>query len=140
MLAAGDSIVNDTMRSGCVAKLQEAYPKAKFREAVCVRGGGGYQHYREDGRIARNVVPRQTLAGLHRPFQRLSGNGDWLRATNPRTRQKYALVRCLSPFLNHRSAQQACCVPAHGLRRSLQPLPVGGPPARKRVVPKRSPI
>ena len=59
LLAMGDSIVNDTMRSGWVARLQETYPKADIRATVYVRGGGGCQHYREDGRIERYVVPRQ---------------------------------------------------------------------------------
>lgn len=59
ILAVGDSIVNDTMRSGWIAKLGEAYPKARLRGTVYVRGGGGCQHYREDGRVARNIVPRK---------------------------------------------------------------------------------
>ncbi len=59
LLALGDSIVSDTMRSGWVAKLQEAYPKAKIQATVYVRGGGGCQHYREDDRIAKNVIPRK---------------------------------------------------------------------------------
>jgi lysophospholipase L1-like esterase len=58
LLAMGDSIVADTMRSGWVAKLAEAYPKAKIRGTVYVRGGGGCQHYRAEGRIAKNVVTR----------------------------------------------------------------------------------
>ncbi|MDD4871380.1 MAG: SGNH/GDSL hydrolase family protein [Kiritimatiellae bacterium] len=57
VLGLGDSIVNDTMRSAWLAKLQEAYPKAKIRGTVYVRGGGGCQHYREEGRIDKNVVP-----------------------------------------------------------------------------------
>jgi lysophospholipase L1-like esterase len=57
LLGLGDSIVADTMRSGWVAKLAEAYPKAKIRGTVYVRGGGGCQHYKEEGRIAKNVVP-----------------------------------------------------------------------------------
>ncbi|MFH1571200.1 MAG: SGNH/GDSL hydrolase family protein [Gemmatimonadota bacterium] len=57
LLALGDSIVNDTMRSGWVARLQEAFPKAVLRATVYVRGGGGCQFYREEGRIARTVVP-----------------------------------------------------------------------------------
>ena len=44
LLALGDSIVNDTMRSGWVALLQEAYPKAPIQATVYVRGGGGCQH------------------------------------------------------------------------------------------------
>ncbi len=59
LLALGDSIVNDTMRSGWVAKLQEAYPKASIKATVYVRGGGGCQHYKEEGRVAKNIIPRQ---------------------------------------------------------------------------------
>ncbi len=59
LLALGDSIVNDTMRSGWVALLQEAYPKANITATVYVRGGGGCQHYREEERIAKNVIPRK---------------------------------------------------------------------------------
>jgi len=59
VLAFGDSIVADTMRSGWLAKLGAAYPKAKIRGTVYVRGGGGCQHYKEEGRIAKNIVPRK---------------------------------------------------------------------------------
>jgi len=59
LMAVGDSIVADTMRSGWLAKLAEAYPKAKIRGTVYVRGGGGCQHYKEEGRIPKNVVPRR---------------------------------------------------------------------------------
>lgn len=59
IFALGDSIVNDTMRSGWVGKLQEAYPKARIQGTVLVRGGGGCQHYREDGRLSRYVIPRR---------------------------------------------------------------------------------
>jgi len=59
LLALGDSIVNDTMRSAWVAKLSEAYPKADINATVYVRGGGGCQHYRQENRIARYVVPRK---------------------------------------------------------------------------------
>jgi lysophospholipase L1-like esterase len=57
LLALGDSIVNDTMRSGWVAKLQEAYPKARIEARVFVRGGGGCQHYREEGRVENYILP-----------------------------------------------------------------------------------
>lgn len=57
LMAVGDSIVNDTMRSGWVAKLQEAYPKAKIMATVYVRGGGGCQHYKEEGRVQKVIVP-----------------------------------------------------------------------------------
>ena len=59
VLAMGDSIVADTMRSGWVAKLREAYPKAKVRATVYVRGGGGCQHYKAEGRVAKHVLPRK---------------------------------------------------------------------------------
>ena len=55
ILGLGDSIVNDTMRSAWLALLQEAYPKAKIRGTVYVRGGGGCQHYKEQNRIRRLV-------------------------------------------------------------------------------------
>ena len=59
LLAMGDSIVNDTMRSAWVAKLQEAWPKANIKATVYVRGGGGCQHYKEEGRLAKYVIPRK---------------------------------------------------------------------------------
>ena len=59
LLALGDSIVNDAMRSGWVARLQEAYPKAAIQALVYVRGGGGCQHFKTAGRIANNVIPRK---------------------------------------------------------------------------------
>jgi lysophospholipase L1-like esterase len=59
LLALGDSIVNDTMRSGWVAKLAEAYPKVRIQATVYVRGGGGCQHFKELNRIATNVIPRR---------------------------------------------------------------------------------
>lgn len=59
ILAMGDSIINDTMRSGWVADLREAYPKAEIRATVYVRGGGGCQHYKEEGRVAKVVLPRK---------------------------------------------------------------------------------
>ncbi|MFZ4508978.1 MAG: SGNH/GDSL hydrolase family protein [Fimbriimonas sp.] len=57
LVAMGDSIVNDTMRSGWVGLLGAAYPKAKIEATVYVRGGGGCQHYRENDRIRQYVVP-----------------------------------------------------------------------------------
>ncbi|MGQ9606812.1 MAG: SGNH/GDSL hydrolase family protein, partial [Thermogutta sp.] len=57
LVAVGDSIVNDTMRSGWVALLREAYPKADIQATVYVRGGGGCQHYREEGRVGKVIVP-----------------------------------------------------------------------------------
>ncbi len=57
ILGLGDSIINDTMRSGWIAKLQQAYPKAEIDATVYVRGGGGCQHYKVEDRIAKNVIP-----------------------------------------------------------------------------------
>ena len=59
ILAVGDSIIADTMRSGWVALLGEAYPKARIKASVYVRGGGGCQHYKQEGRVARQIVPRR---------------------------------------------------------------------------------
>lgn len=59
LLAVGDSIVNDTMRSGWVGLLQEAYPNARIHATVYVRGGGGCQHYKEEGRVAKYILPRK---------------------------------------------------------------------------------
>ena len=59
LLALGDSIVNDTIRSGWVARLAQAYPKARIEATVYVRGGGGCQHFKELDRIATNVIPRR---------------------------------------------------------------------------------
>jgi hypothetical protein len=59
LLALGDSIVNDTMRSGWVTWLHEAYPQVAIEATVYVRGGGGCQHFREEQRILRTVIPRQ---------------------------------------------------------------------------------
>jgi len=59
VLGLGDSIVNDTMRSGWVALLQQAYPAVQVRATVYVRGGGGCHHYVEKERIERYVAPRQ---------------------------------------------------------------------------------
>ncbi len=58
LLALGDSIVNDTMRSGWVAKLQDYFPNSDIQATVYVRGGGGCQHYKEQDRIAKNVISR----------------------------------------------------------------------------------
>ena len=59
LFAMGDSIVNDTMRSGWVAKLGEMYPKADIQAILYVRGGGGCQHYKEENRIQKHVIPRK---------------------------------------------------------------------------------
>lgn len=58
VLGLGDSIVNDTFRSGWLAKLAEAYPKATIRGSVYVRGGGGCKHYWLEDRIPKHLVPQ----------------------------------------------------------------------------------
>jgi len=59
IMAVGDSIMNDTMRSGWVGKLAEAYPKAKIKTTVYVRGGGGCRHYREESRVQKYINMRR---------------------------------------------------------------------------------
>lgn len=59
IMAIGDSIVNDTMRSGWIALLSDAHPEAEIEAELFVRGGGGCQHFREAGRIERIVIPRR---------------------------------------------------------------------------------
>lgn len=59
IMAIGDSIVNDTMRSGWVSLLREDYPRAAITATVYVRGGGGCQHFSKDGRLAKHVIPRE---------------------------------------------------------------------------------
>lgn len=56
LMAVGNSIINQTVRSGWNGKLQEAYPKAKITSAVYVRGGGNCGHFKEDGRVEKVVV------------------------------------------------------------------------------------
>ncbi len=57
ILGLGDSIINDTFRSGWVGKLAEKYPKAKIKGNVYVRGGGACRHYWIEDRIPKNLVP-----------------------------------------------------------------------------------
>ncbi len=57
IVALGDSIINDIMRSGWIGKLAETYPAATVTADVYVRGGGGCQHYREENRIEKYLVP-----------------------------------------------------------------------------------
>lgn len=59
ILALGDSIVNDTMRSGWVALLGETYPKARIEATVYVRGGGGCQHFKQESRVGKYILPRK---------------------------------------------------------------------------------
>jgi lysophospholipase L1-like esterase len=47
------------MRSGWVAKLAAAYPKAEFETTVYVRGGGNCGHFRKEDRLAKQVIPRK---------------------------------------------------------------------------------
>lgn len=57
ILALGDSIINDTMRSGWIALLREAWPKADIQAAFYVRGGGGCKHYRHERRVQNWLLP-----------------------------------------------------------------------------------
>jgi TolB protein len=53
----GDSIVNDTARSGWLLRLQDLYPKASIRMTTVVRGGAGCWYYKENDRIRDVVAP-----------------------------------------------------------------------------------
>lgn len=57
ILGLGDSIINDTMRSGWIALLREAYPKAGIKGTVYVRGGGSCKHYRAENRVQTYLLP-----------------------------------------------------------------------------------
>lgn len=57
IVGLGDSIINDTFRSAWLAKLAEAYPKAKIRGNVYVRGGGACRHYHVEDRVPKYLVP-----------------------------------------------------------------------------------
>ena len=57
ILGLGDSIVNDTMRSGWVGLLQEAYPKATIRGTVYVRGAAAAGTIRKRGASRRWSCP-----------------------------------------------------------------------------------
>lgn len=57
ILGLGDSIINDTLRSGWVALLREAYPKASIKATGYVRGGGSCKHYRAESRVQTWLLP-----------------------------------------------------------------------------------
>ena len=57
ILGLGDSIVNDTFRSGRVGKLAEKYPETDIKGNVYVRGGGACRHYWIEECIPKNLVP-----------------------------------------------------------------------------------
>jgi len=57
ILGLGDSIINDTLRSGWVALLREAYPKASIKATGYVRGGGSCKHYRAESRVQTCLLP-----------------------------------------------------------------------------------
>jgi hypothetical protein len=84
IMAIGDSIVNDTMRSGWIALLRDMYPQARITATVYLRGGGA-QHFRENARLERNVFPRRPdlvfLGGIsQRSIEDLGMLIDQLRA------------------------------------------------------------
>jgi hypothetical protein len=88
IMAIGDSIVNDTMRSGWVALLQAAHPGVEISATVYVRGGGGAQHFLEQDRLRRHVFPRRPdlvlLGGISQhSIEDLAALIDQLRAGLP---------------------------------------------------------
>ena len=52
----GDSIVNDTSRSGWEIVLGHQYPGLKITKITCVRGSTGCWWYKEPGRVKRYVL------------------------------------------------------------------------------------
>jgi len=57
ILGVGDSIVADTMRSGWVALLREAYPKAQITAHLSIRGSTGCWFYKDEDRVAKHLAP-----------------------------------------------------------------------------------
>lgn len=89
ILGLGDSIVNDTFRSGWLAKLAEAYPEAKIRGSVYVRGGGGCKHYYLEERIPKHLVPLEPdlvfIGGISqgKDYKAIRSTIDQIRADLP---------------------------------------------------------
>lgn len=52
-----DGIPLQTQQSGWIGNLGAAYPKSELTADVYVRGGGGCQHYREEERISKCILP-----------------------------------------------------------------------------------
>lgn len=57
ILAVGDSIVADTMRSGWVNLVREKYPKAEITAQVSMRGSTGCWFYKDEDRVAKQLAP-----------------------------------------------------------------------------------
>jgi hypothetical protein len=55
----GDSIVNDTSRSGWDLVLQKQIPAAKIVKTTCVRGSTGCWWYKEPGRVKKYVLDQK---------------------------------------------------------------------------------
>ena len=88
VVAVGDSIVNDVMRSGWIHDLRAAYPGCEITATSLVRGCGGCRHYREAGRVRRYVVPLEPdlvlIGGIsHRKAGAVRDVIDQLRADLP---------------------------------------------------------
>lgn len=91
ILGLGDSIVNDTFRSGWLAKLAEACPKARIRGSVYVRGGGGCKHYWVEDRVPKFLVPLKPdlvfIGGISqgKDYEAIRSVIDQIRAALPET-------------------------------------------------------
>ncbi|MEJ1970997.1 MAG: SGNH/GDSL hydrolase family protein [Lacunisphaera sp.] len=57
IMAVGDSIIADTMRSSWGERLMEVYPGSTVEVITYVRGGGGCQHYHVENRVEKNIIP-----------------------------------------------------------------------------------
>lgn len=57
ILMLGDSIINDTARSGWITLLRDHYPAAKIRGTIYVRGGGNCGHFQAEERVRKHILP-----------------------------------------------------------------------------------
>lgn len=57
IVSLGDSIMNDTNRSGWTRVLEQAYPNCEIAMTTVVRGATGSRWYKEEGRLAKYVLP-----------------------------------------------------------------------------------
>jgi len=87
IVALGDSIVNDTMRSGWIGELRREYPQTEIRGFVCVRGGGGCHFFGQEGRIVRYVVPLEPdlviIGGISRGDRKLPDGSEQRAGIGP---------------------------------------------------------
>lgn len=90
----GDSIVNDTARSGWLLRLRQQAPRADLRMTTVVRGGTGCWWYKESNRVDQLIVPlKPDLVFLGGLSQR--GDIDAIREVIRQLRHALPDVECL---------------------------------------------